>query len=279
MCLILFALVLGAMLWLWWRDFSDTKVVFLDVGQGDAILISQGSNQILIDGARRGKVLLEQLGRHMPFWDHSIEAVVATHPDEDHIGGLIDAVNMYHIGVFLDTKEKSDTAVYKALQEAKSARGVKDIETFTGLAVKLPDGGHIETLHPFVSFEKIQSRDTNATSVVMRLTTASGETFLLTGDLPSEREALLDPGKIDVLKAGHHGSKNSSSNAFLDTISPRDAVLSVGAQNRYGHPAPEAIDRLRTHQANIFRTDTQGTIAYQCPIGQESACMVSTGKD
>ncbi|MDD5084158.1 MAG: MBL fold metallo-hydrolase [Candidatus Moranbacteria bacterium] len=279
MVLITLACALGLMLWFWWQDFSDTKVVFLDVGQGDAILIIQGSNQVLIDGGRSGKILLERLGAYMPFWDHQIETIVATHPDEDHIGGLVDAIKTYRVGTMLDTKMNSDTAVYRALQEAKSDRHITDMETFSGLLVKLPDGGVMEAVHPFESLENNHSKDTNATSIVMKLTTASGETFLFTGDLPDEQENLIDPGKVDVLKAGHHGSKSSSSDSFLKKLSPRDAILSVGANNRYGHPAPEVIDRLRTHHANIFRTDMQGSILYRCPPEKERDCMVSTAKN
>lgn len=273
------ALVLGTMLWFWWGDFSDTKVIFLDVGQGDAILISQGSNQVLIDGGRSGKILLERLGTYLPFWDHSLEAIIATHPDEDHIGGLVDVVKTYHVGAFLDTNMKSDTAVYRALQEAKSMQQVKNVETFSGLIVKFPDGSTMETLYPFASFENNQPKDTNTTSIVMRLTTASGKTFLFTGDLPSEQEALLSMGNIDVLKAGHHGSKNSSSDIFLDGIQPHDAILSVGAQNRYGHPAHETLERLHAHHVTLFRTDTQGSILYQCPVVKESDCVVTTSKN
>lgn len=277
--LIAIAVMLGGMIWLWKIDFDATKVVFMDVGQGDAILISQGSNQILIDGGRSGKILLERLGEQMPFWDHHIEAVVATHPDEDHIGGLVDAVNAYDVGVFLDTKMKSETSVYEALQEAKSSRDVEGKEVFSGLSIKFPDGVLVETLYPSESFGNSRSKDTNATSIVMKLTTASGKTFLFTGDLPSDREPLIDSGHVDILKAGHHGSKSSSSDEFLRRISPKDVILSVGLKNRYGHPAPEVIERFRNISARIFRTDTQGTISYLCPAAEESECVVTTAKD
>ena len=272
-------IALSAILLFWWRDFEDTKVTFFDVGQGDAILISQGSNQVLIDGGRSGKVALEKLGGAIPFWDHHIETVVATHPDEDHIGGLVDVFGTYQVGTFLDTKMKSDTSTYQALQEVVSARHIVNIETLSGLTLHFPDGGMAEVLYPFVSFENTQSKDTNTTSIVIKLTTASGATFLFTGDLPDEQELQIDSGKVDVLKAGHHGSKHSSSNEFLDITSPTDVVLSVGVQNRYGHPAPETLERLRNHNARIFRTDIQGNIVYRCPPKKDHDCVVSIGKD
>lgn len=274
------ACVFGGVIWFWYQDFADTKVIFLDVGQGDAILISQGSNQVLIDGGRSGKVLLERLSEYLPFWDRSLEAVVATHPDEDHIGGLVELVDTYHIGMFLDTRMKSDTETYRALQEAKQRNHLENREVFAGLSIRFPLGGILETVFPHRSFADSDSKDTNATSIVMRLTTVSGKAFLFTGDLPSEEESSVDAGHIDVLKAGHHGSKYSSSDGFLERISPYDAVFSVGAKNRYGHPAPETLDRLRNHHVeNLFRTDTQGTIVYRCPSEKDADCVVATGKD
>lgn len=273
------AIMLSMMVWFWWRDFNDMKVIFFDVGQGDAILISQGSNQVLIDGGRSGKILLERLGMTLPFWDHQIETVVATHPDEDHIGGLVDVAKTYRVGVFLDTKMRSDSATFEALHKEIDGHIIEEKEVFSGLAVAFPDGGKLETLYPFETFEKNITKETNITSIVIKLTTASGKTFLFTGDLPSEQESLLQTGNVDVLKAGHHGSKNSSSDAFLDNTKPKDIIVSVGAQNRYGHPAPEAMSRFVTHHARIFRTDTQGTITYQCKPEKEIACIVTTSKD
>ena len=273
------AFILSMMLWFWWRDFENMKIIFFDVGQGDAILISQGSNQVLIDGGRSGKILLERLGTTMPFWDHQIETVVVTHPDEDHIGGLVDVVKKYRVGVFLDTKMRSDSATYDALHEEIERNNIDEREAFSGVNITFPDGGKLEMLYPFETFEKNITKETNISSVVVKLATASGKTFLFTGDLPSEQESLLQTGSADVLKAGHHGSKNSSSDAFLDIVKPKDIILSVGLQNRYGHPAPEAISRFVQRHARIFRTDTQGTIVYQCTSQKESECVVTTGKN
>lgn len=271
------AVILGMLVLLWYRDFSTVKITFFDVGQGDATLISQGNTQILIDGGRSGTVLLERLGRAVPFWDRYIEAVVATHPDEDHIGGLPEMLDAYRAGVIIRTGVISETAAFRALKEREEKQSLRIIDALSGVTLRF-SGGTLETIHPLAPLEATRVTDTNATSIVMKLTLDSGKTFLFTGDLPSTQEALLSVEHIDVLKVGHHGSKNSSSNAFLDTLQPKDAILSVGANNRYGHPAPETLDRLKSHHASILRTDTQGNIEYRCSPKKESDCVVSTGK-
>ena len=260
---------------LWFEKLNAVQVVFLDVGQGDAVLISEGSNQILIDGGRDGKVLLEQLGAHMPFWDRQIEMVVATHPDEDHIGGLVSALETYHVGVLFRTEAASNTQAFKTLIREADIQRVQTINPFTGLVARLPDA-QLGTLFPRNAEDVSQAKDTNETSIVMRLIVGD-VSFLLTGDLPSSREDRIDVGQTTVLKAGHHGSKYSTSESFLDRVKPEQAVLSVGADNRYGHPAPEVLERLRQHHIEIFRTDQQGDISYVCPLPAHT-CSVSVGR-
>lgn len=269
-----FIVLCSAYLFFWLRDFESMKVMFLDVGQGDAILISQGSNQVLIDGGRSGKVVIDQLGRHMPFWDTTIELVVATHPDEDHIGGLVDVVRTYDVGAFVDTRMQSDTLAYQTLQQEKKNHDIVDVEAFYGMKIMLPDTSVLEVEYPNISYVDYQSKDTNSTSIAIKLTTKSNETFLFAGDLPSDEEYQLHVGHIDVLKASHHGSKYSSSNEFLDRITPEDIILSVGKDNRYGHPAAEVMQRFNDHHVRIFRTDMQGSIVYQC----EEKCEVAIEK-
>jgi competence protein ComEC len=256
---------------------GETVISFLDVGQGDAILISQGNNQVLIDGGKSGKVLLQRLSETLPFWERSIEVVVATHPDEDHIGGLVEMLSQYQVGVFLQTKEASSSPVFDALTKAQQDHQTPVIETFAGLSVTFPDEGSVlETLAPMESFADHQLASTNEASIVMRLTLASGAVFLFTGDLPAVDEFNLPRQKVTVLKAGHHGSKTSTSNFFLDAISPDDAVISVGKENRYGHPAKEVLERLTQHHVAVFRTDQDGTITYHCPSRKEAQCRVET---
>jgi len=245
---------------------QDLRVVFLDVGQGDAILISRGSNQVLIDGGPSGQILLEKLGKYVPFWDRKIEIVIATHPDADHIGGLVDLMQTYQIGEILDTKTQSESQVYKKYREIIDAEKISEVDGVAGVNIKIEENAEVKILSPAENYNP-NEKDTNLNSVGARL--AFGEnSFLFTGDLPSDGEqTLIKSGEsIDaqILKVGHHGSKYSSSVEFLKAVNPRDAIISVGANNRYGHPATEILERLKNMSINILRTDERGDIVYEC---------------
>lgn len=245
---------------------QELKVIFLDVGQGDAILIEQGQNQILIDGGSSGQTLLEKLGKYVPFWDRKIEIVIATHPDADHIGGLIDVMRTYQIGEIMDTQTPSDSQVYKKYREIIDSEKIAEVEGVAGVNIKIGDNAEMKIVSPVENYNP-NEKDTNLNSIVARLKFGENS-FLFTGDLPSDGEqALIKTGEninSQVLKVGHHGSKYSTGEEFLKAVNPRDAVISVGANNRYGHPAPEIIDRLKNMGINIFRTDEKGDISYEC---------------
>lgn len=241
-----------------------TEVVFLNVGQGDAILIMQGKYQVLIDGGRTSKELLARIGRHIPFWDRTIEVVVATHPDADHIGGLPALLRSYRVDEVLTTGATSETETSRQFQEAVRANtGQEPQRIFQGGRITFPRGGELMILYPLTPLSGSASEgDTNEGSIVAQFT--YGETsFLLTGDLPAEERALPNASPVTVLKVAHHGSKHSSSEAFLKLVQPKEAVFSVG-KNSYGHPDPLVIDRLRSMGVQIRRTDEEGDIRYRC---------------
>lgn len=248
----------------WWVAYvgARTEVVFLNVGQGDAILISQGMNQVLVDSGRSGKELLARLGRHMPFWDRHIEAVIATHPDGDHIGGFVALLHAYEIGQVLYTGAESDTETSKLFQAAIAEHvPAGPLKIFRGASLKFPAGGELMVEYPLAPLPK-EMKDTNSGSIVARFV-YGGTSLLLTGDLPYEETVLSGENPVTILKAAHHGSKYSTSDAFLDLVRPHEAVISVG-KNSYGHPAPEVLERLEKHGVQIHRTDLEGDVVYRC---------------
>lgn len=252
------------------RAKSDQlSVAFLDVGQGDAILISQGNTQVLIDGGPSGTKLLEKLGERIPFWDREIEAVIATHPDADHISGLVDVLKNYTVDELIESGVKSESQVFAALEQAAQDKHVAQELGRRGMVIKLSDDAQMEILSPTDDLiGGLKKDDTNSASVVARLTYGDNS-FLFTGDLPTTVEGQLIqtdlPLRSEVLKVSHHGSKYATSKEFLDRVAPEQAVVSVGKDNRYGHPAAETLSRLTAKNVPILRTDQLGDVVYDCP--------------
>lgn len=257
---------------------NDLEVIFFDVGQGDAILISQGSNQMLIDGGKDGKLLLQKLGKYVPFWDRNIENVIVTHPDQDHIGGLPSVLGAYKINSVLETKMASDSEIYKRLEEDIAKNNIEKIEAKKNVTIKFPNGAIVEVLYPFDFIENASAKDTNASSVMVKLIIGENK-FLFTGDLPTEQEQELIAKSVDVnagiLKIAHHGSKYSTSDAFLDAVKMSEAIISVGKNNSYGHPNQEVLQRLLAHKAKILRTDEAGDIIYRCANAEVQCVKVA----
>ena len=251
-----------AVAWNAQRPDGRLHVAFLDVGQGDAILIqTPGGRQLLVDGGYTASDTLDQLGRHMPFWDRSIDLVIATHPDADHVAGLVEVVERYRIGGLITNGavEANDSA-YAALLAAAESRGVLVHPAQIGETVGLDEGVELRILH---TAESPAAADDNEASVVARLT--YGElSLLLTGDAEEAAEAgLLDshtPLASVILKAGHHGADTSSSAAFLQAVAPQIVIISAGRENRYGHPHPAMLARAAAIGATVLRTDEYGTL-------------------
>jgi competence protein ComEC len=244
---------------------SDTLTVyFLDVGQGDAILInSPQHNRMLIDGGKNRNVLSE-LGEILPFSDRRIDVVIATHPDADHIGGLPEVINRYNVGMFLEPGVESDNSIDDELHRLAKEKNIPDILARRGMVVNFGDGVKLEILFPN---QDVSNWETNRASIVARLVYGDSS-FLLTGDSPIAIENVLltlDPENIDVnvLKAGHHGSRTSTSLAYAQAVSPEYAVISAGKDNSYGHPHKEVLDILLKVGAKILSTIDLGTIIFE----------------
>lgn len=255
---------------------QSLKIIFFDVGQGDGILISQGQNQVLIDGGKDGKIILEKLGKYIPFWDRTIEAVIATHPDQDHIGGLIEVAKNYKIETVLETGARSDSQTYKTWEDLIGNKNIQKTEAIKNASIKFPDEAQVQILYPFFSVNDAGS-NSNDWSVVAKLNFGENK-FLFTGDLPGAKEAELISSRsdigADILKVSHHGSKYATSEEFLNAVSPAEAVISAGKNNSYGHPAPEIIERLLKHGVKIWRTDVMGDIKYIC-ANPEALCAIA----
>lgn len=255
-----------------WRE--DRKgvltVAFLDVGQGDAIFIeSPSGNQMLIDGGP-GRQVLGALSKVMPFYDRSIDVVLATHSDQDHIGGLPDVIDKYEAGLFLESGLAASSSTYLSLEGKIERLKIKRLEIRRGMEVNLGNGAILQILFPD---RDPTGMETNTASVVARLVYGENE-FMLTGDSPQSIENYLtfqedlkssvgNSLQSDVLKAGHHGSKTSSSQNFVAKVAPQYAVVSVGKDNKYGHPNQETIDIFNNFDAKILRTDELGTIIFK----------------
>jgi competence protein ComEC len=247
------------------QDRTKLEVDYLDVGQGDAILIKTPYEQnILIDGGPSSKVLAE-LGQHLAFFDKKLDLVVLTHPHADHVAGLVEVLRRYEVKKVLITGVSHTAPDYLAfLQEISDqkipveyADGLRDINLGQDLDLKI--------LYPFKDLQGQKFENLNITSIVTKLI-YKNNTFLLTGDAEELVENDLLSAKVDVsaqvLKVGHHGSKYSSSPAFLAAVKPQYAVISVGAKNDFGHPHLRTLDNLQKQGITILRTDQLGTIKF-----------------
>ena len=215
---------------------SKVEVIFCDVGQGDATLVTYKNWQMLIDTGPNNKRVLTCLEKNVPFWDKKIEVVMITHGDNDHSGGLTDVSKFYQIEQIIDSKKVSQFDLIKT---------------------------------NWMEFEVVNSgpNDNNEGSIAGILSYENIKIFL-SGDITTEVEQRLvwqtvlrqDSGAVNILKVSHHGSKNGTSEELLEVLKPKIAIISVGAKNKFGHPTKEVLDKLNKKQIKILRTDLDGEI-------------------
>ncbi len=234
---------------------------YLDVGQGDATFFETPDGvQVLIDGGRDASVL-RMLASEMSFFDRTIDIVIATHPDSDHIAGLIDVLKRYEVKTIVLTENESDTPTAAAFAAAVSTEGAQLIYARAGQEFQLGASTTLTILFPDRNPAGFES---NASSIVSKV--QYGDIgFMVTGDSPQSIEEYLvrkmgDELESEVLKAGHHGSKTSSSEEFIEAVAPQYAVISAGTDNSYGHPHQEVMDRLKSRHLKILETAKEGTI-------------------
>ncbi|PIZ87831.1 MAG: MBL fold metallo-hydrolase [Candidatus Nealsonbacteria bacterium CG_4_10_14_0_2_um_filter_40_15] len=250
------------------RNFLE--VDFFDVGQGDATFIqTPEGHQILIDGGP-DSAILEKLGGSLPLGDRTLDLIILTHPENDHLLGLIEVLKNYEIGNILWTGIVRDTENYKEWERLiKKEQKEEKANIFIAkagqkiyLSERNPDQ-YVEVLYPFESLEGKSFKDSNNTSIVNKLIFGENS-FLFPGDIyKSAEKEILEKGidvDSDVLKISHHGSKTSSAEEFIAKVSPEVAVISAGKDNKYGHPSPETLEALEKYGINILRTDINGDI-------------------
>ena len=238
------------------------EVHFLDIGQGDSILIeAPGGIDMLIDGGPDRSVM-RQLPKKIGIFDRKIDVVIATHPDKDHIAGLPAVFSRYQVSYFIESGVEHDSQYVEALEEAVSSEPSLTVLTARrGMRIRLGEEAYADILFPD---RDVSNVETNDGSVILRL--VYGDTsFVLAGDAPSKLEdylVSLDGSALnsDVLKASHHGSKNSTSDVWLQAVDSSIVVISAGRGNSYGHPAPDVVTRILNSGARIYSTIEDGTV-------------------
>lgn len=241
-----------------------THLTFFDVGQGDAILIrSPGGRVVLVDGGADPVLLSTRLGRALPFWQRRVDLVVATHADADHLSGLLPVLEDYAVGAALEPPDMGGTALTARWAALLEERGVPRLVASRGLRIAVGEDLAVEVLHPAAGPGLGVGDDDNARSLVLRVAGGSA-TALLTADIDeaAEREMLAAGLSLEesILKVAHHGAAGGTSAALLEAVGPQVAVVSVGRDNPFGHPAAATMGRLEAAGAAIWRTDLCGTV-------------------
>lgn len=236
------------------------EVHFIDVGQGDSILLKYGDKCMLVDGGPTvaGPAVSDYLRRQ---GIGTIDVLVSTHPHEDHIGGLLTVLNDFPVKVVYDSGQPHTTQTYEEYLNLIDRKNIRFKVPVRGDTIDFAPGLAVDVLSPPQG--GIGGGDLNENAIVLKVT--YGDTsFLLAGDAGSKAEADMLASctdlRSDVLKVGHHGSKYSSSAAFLKAVDPQVSVIEVGADNVYGHPAPETLARLGAIGSRVYRTDRDGTV-------------------
>jgi len=246
---------------------NTLRVSFLDVGEGDAILIQKGTRQVLVDGGPSPGAINLALSARMPFWDRTIEMVVLTHPHHDHLSGLVEVLRRYEVEQVVYSEIEYDSSLYDEWWRVIDEKGIANTHLNAGHRIDLGEGVIVEVLNPLASRLTGTESDIDNNSLVLRFE-AGDVSFLLAADIMKEEEWQLIRERADlaatVLKAGHHGSDTSTTLEFLSVVNPQAAVICCGAGNKFEHPNDEVVERLKemVGDDNVFCTADHGTIDF-----------------
>ncbi len=246
----------------WQNSHKGLTFVVLDVGQGDALFIeSPTGTQVMFDIGPSHKIL-GPLSQVMSPFDKSIDAVVITNPDADHIGGFLDVLKNYQVGEVFSSGTISDSKTYKDLEKEIKNKNIPNTLVKKGMRLDIGGGAVIDILFPD---RDVSTWSTNDGSVVARLSYGN-TSVMLTGDATKVTEKIIlsensqNILQSTILKVGHHGSRNSTSLEFAQAVLPLYSLISVGKSNKYGHPHQDALDILKQINSDVFRTDMLGSI-------------------
>jgi len=258
------------------KNPGDLLVYFLDIGQGDATLLEfQNGEQMLIDCAIDARIL-ESLGKYIPFSDKTLEYLVITHPDQDHYGGCVDVMKNFEVKNIIYTgfeKKNSFFPIFEKSLEDEKIEGANYILSHEWGERNIASST-VEVLFPNAAIENLQIKDSNASSIILKITHGEKK-MLLMGDAEEEEEIFLEEFygaeelDIDVLKVGHHGSAHATSKHFLQYTTPDYGIISSGADNSYGHPSPRVLKKLERAGAEVLRTDQKNDIIMRVGGGKE----------
>lgn len=238
---------------------ANVTIKFIDVGQGEAILIALPEKTMLIDAGPTGSApkisqVLHELGRE------KIDYLVATHPDEDHIGGMADVISSTQIGAIYAPNKTNNTATYRKFLTSIQNNNLQITLAEAGAIIDQTNDYKIEILWPT---KDADFPDTNDYSIIIKLTIGN-KTFLFTGDAPTSAILQSNPGHIDVLKLSHHGSRTGTNEQLVRRLSPTYAVISYALDNSYGHPMQSVLNALHRHSVETWGTGANGTITITC---------------
>lgn len=243
--------------------YNNKAVIhYIDVGQGDGILIQVNNKNILIDGGTKdnSKKLIKYLKSQRV---KSLDYIIATHPHEDHIGGLPEIIDAFKVKNFYAPKVTANTSCFYNLVNSLKRKNLKIHSVKAPTILNLDE----HTSLSFISPNKNDYKNLNNYSVVSKLQ-YKNFSFLFTGDAEEEIENELVSSDYDIrchiLKLGHHGSKTSSTPQFLDKVNPKIAIASCGLGNDYGHPSKNVLQQLKDRNITLYRTDKDGTIVFVC---------------